>query len=338
MRILMYADRPATLGGIETHINTLAARLVRRACTVTLAFARITDPRIFADAKEAGARVVEASPRDVATYVTSGAYDLLHAHSFGASRLAARLHRTCGIPIVITLHGPGQGLPVAVGAGMHVIAVSQEIASTLQRACGTRLSVIENGIDLTQFSRTIPETNPPGRRSPRSQQRTRLHAVYLGRVGPSKRPGLVALHEALNSRPDVTLRFIANWSPDGDARPSHAVQDSLEGADLVFSTGRGIREAMALGAAACVLGVYWDGLVTPERVDELRWSNFSGRSTRERPTPRAVALTVRELLGTPARLAQLQAFSRSYAHNNFCLSHTVNRTVAVYERLTASAG
>lgn len=336
MRILMYADRPASLGGIETHISTLSLALAESGCDVTVAFARIDDPGIFAAIQRQGIRVVAASPDRVLEMIHSGCVDLIHAHSYGASRLAFRARRQSPIPAAITIHGPGQELPGSPTSGVRVICVSHELAAPLQRACGERLCVVENGVDLHRFARDSAGTEEAGN-GRESQRRGALQAVYLGRVGPSKRPGLVTLQQALGSRSDVDLSYVSNWSPDGRARPSHNVETSLQKADLVFSTGRGIREAMASGAVACVLGVYWDGLVTPESVEALRWSNFSGRTHRERPTPLAVSPTVRELIGAPARLAELKEFSWTYARQHFSSTCATKRILALYRELLSEA-
>lgn len=339
MRVLMYTDRPVGLGGIETHIASLVPPLIEAGCDVAVACRRIDDPRPFAPLLAAGVPVREASAEAVRAWVLSERFDLVHAHSAGAARLAYALHRELGIPVVATVHGPEQRLPLAPGPGVGVICVSGETAAPLRAAFGPRLAVIENGIDLGRFRPPLPRPElASGSFQRREPGRTRpLRAVYVGRVGPAKRPGLQALYQALGSRSDVCLTFVSTWAPDGRARPTDRVEEALKGADLVFATGRGVREAMACGAIACVLGVWWDGLVCPSSVAELAWYNFSGRARREAPTPFRIAVTVRELLQDSRRLAALRQFSLEYARRHFDLRRSVHETLAFYRSVTREA-
>ena len=319
MRIALYADRPASLGGIETHMAALAKELLLLGHDVRLVFSRIVDDALFQDAREHGASV-EAQDRDgVERLAARDKIDILHAHSHRASLLAAALSRRYGLPMVTTLHSPGQ-TPPPPQERSAVIAVSGEISESLSRR-GVKHVRIENGVDLRRFF-------PAGER----RRRNRLQVVYLGRVGPSKTQGLRALHEALGSRRDVDVRYVADWSPVGRSHPTAAVESELRAADVVLATGRGVREAMACGCAALVLGAFWDGLVTPESVHRLEWYNFSGRASRERPTAERIAFAVRDL-SDPARLAALKAFGCAHARRHWDARTMACRTFAVYRTL-----
>lgn len=323
----MYADRRASFGGIETHVATLAADLCSEGDMVVIAFSEIDQHELFADACTRGARLVAASAPLLSDLIDEYRIELIHAHSFGAARTAASLRRSRRIPVVATVHGPGQGVPFQSEAGFGVIAVSPEVARPFERAFADRHVVIENGVDLRRF-RAVPRVRHPA---------SALRVCYLGRVGPSKQAGVAALHEALGSRVDVHLDFVCDWTPDGTASPSCRVEDRLTEADVVFTTGRGVREAMACGAAACVLGVHWDGVVTPERARALAEYNFSGRMTRERPTPRAIALATRELLFEPKRLAELQAFGPQFASRRWDSRKLAADTRLFYGKIKSEA-
>lgn len=226
----MYADRPASYGGIETHMATLAKELLRLGHRATLVFPRILHDELFSHVRAHGGTVLAADRPEVEQLVTDQPVDILHAHSYHASKFACALQRRFGVPTVTTLHSPGQMLPSADGRLTAVIAVSREIAESLSRRAVPH-AVIENGVDLDRFT-SSPSRPIRGRR---------LRVAYLGRVSPSKTQGVLAVDEALGFRQDVDIRYIANWAPKGKERPRAAVEEELREADLVLSTGRGIR-------------------------------------------------------------------------------------------------
>ena len=320
MRIALYADRPASYGGIETHMATLAKELVLLGHQVRLCFPRIVQTELFADAVQHGAVLEAADPERLRQLASRDRIDVLHAHSFRASLAAGEIMRRTGVPAVVTLHSPGQRLP-GPGRAAALIAVSGEISDILARQ-GLAHARIENGVDLRRFH---PDPAP----KPRSKPRLRL--VYLGRVSPAKVEGLRELHRAVAFRRDVELRYVSDWAPDGKARPATAVEDQLRRADAVLATGRGVREAMACGLAALVLGSYWDGPVTPENVDRLEWFNFSGRESRQRPTAERMAPAIRELAQNPRRLLELKAFGARLAKARWDAREMARRTLAVYQ-------
>ena len=81
----MYADRPASYGGIETHMATLAKELLLLGNRVTLAFPKILQDELFADSREHGAEVTAADRSTIEELVAGSSVDLLHAHSYHAS-------------------------------------------------------------------------------------------------------------------------------------------------------------------------------------------------------------------------------------------------------------
>lgn len=319
VRIALYADRPASFGGIETHMATLAKELCRLGHKVRLLFPRIVQGGLFADAARHGA-ILEAMDRaGIEKLVSRGEADIVHAHSHRASELAVALAERFGVRAVTTVHSPGQELPPPRGPHA-VIAVSDEISESLSRRGIAHVRIV-NGVDLERF---YPA--PAGRR--RGQP---LRVVYLGRVSPSKTAGMRALHEAAGRRQDVEVRYVADWAPHGSMSPSVAVENELRAADVALATGRGIREAMACGCAAMVLGAFWDGLVTPENVDRLERYNFSGRASRQRPASPSIAVAIRDLLSDRHRLAALKAFGSELARRRWDAREMARRTAAVYE-------
>lgn len=353
MHVLMYADRPASYGGIETHMATLGKELLRMGHRVTLVFSRILSPELFDVVKAHGGEVTTADRSEIEGLIMGKDVDLVHAHSFQAAKLALAARRRLGVPAATTLHSPDQRLPNADCRLMSFIAVSREIGELLAGR-GVPHVVIENGVDLERFipASSGPPTQGPGQtpsrgqaprqdgtpsdapnRQSRPRSRRRLRVLYLGRVSPAKTQGLLAVEKALAYREDIELRYISNWAPGKKERPLSSVEDELREADLVFSTGRGIREAMACGAPAAVLGAFWDGLVTQENVDDLEWCNFSGRATRQPPSPERIAFTVRELLTRPRLRAELKTFGPQLAARRWDARTMAHKTLEVYRSI-----
>ncbi len=331
MHILMYADRPAGLGGIETHLAALSKELARLGIEVTVAFNEIRRSGTFDGAKALGVRVAQLERHDLNAFVAGTKVDVFHAHSCGAAEWGIRNAGTLGLSLVVTLHGPDQRLPSSLGMIDKVIAVSDETARPLLHL-GERVVVIENGIDLARFAPAKAHN------SPRRVDAGPLSAAYLGRVGPAKRLGLEALHKAIGARSDIEIRYVSDWAPHGTPEPTDDPARVLQRMDIVFTTGRGVREAMACGAAACVLGVFWDGLVTPERFDRLRFHNFSGRASRLRPSQSAIAQTVYSLISDRRRLAELQRFGIECAARHWDVRKQAALTLRVYEEVIAARG
>lgn len=329
MHVLMYADRPAGIGGIETHLAELAAALARLGVEVTVAFKGFRRSGAFEGARSSGVRVVQLDKAALEEYAAKTRVDVLHAHSCGAAEWGVRNAEALGLKLVVTVHGPDQRLPPSLAKVDRVIAVSPETARPLLRL-GERVRVIENGIDLERFSPAC-KAGPTGRGEP-------LSAAYLGRVGPAKKPGLLALDSALGARSDVVVRYVSDWAPRGKAEPADDPAPALRQADIVFSTGRGVREAMACGAAACVLGVYWDGLVTPESLERLRSFNFSGRASRRRPTGSEISQAVYGLITDRRRLAALKRFGPAFAARHWDIRRQAELTLRVYEEAAATRG
>src|SRR5690606_32001048 len=119
--------------------------------------------------------------------VKSERVDLIHAHSHGAAVAAASLSRALGTPRAVTLHSPDQLRPALGDPRLACICVSREIARPFGKA-RPDVWTIENGIDLEAF-------RPPPGGSFARRARGELNVAYLGRVGPSKMPGLSALEE-----------------------------------------------------------------------------------------------------------------------------------------------
>lgn len=322
MHIALATDRIASIGGIETHVATLAEELCRMGHQISILFPNIVEPEVFAHAIDAGARLVQLAKSSWPDFVLERRVDLFHAHSAGATDVAVTIGRRLSLPVVTTVHGPGQHIP-ATCEKMGVIFVSREIERAKARP-GLPSIVIENGVNIERF-RPEKGARPSG-----------FVIMYLGRVGPSKQVGVLSLKRAVRNLPSVSLRFVSTWTPSNQSTATARPEKVLPQADLVFSTGRGVREAMAAGTAVCVLGTYMDGLVTPENVESLSTVNFSGRLTMQLPEAHRIQSIIRTVFDRPSFLDALKTFGRDYAVKHFDSKQMARLTEAFYHTISAS--
>lgn len=245
--------------------------------------------------------------------------DVVHCHSSTLLEDALQIGRRAGAPVVFTAHG----------LGVHrfelrrvdwVIAVGPRVADELRRAGVERLCLIGNGVDLRRFK-------------PQEKARSPLVA-YVGRVDATKRRGLAALieatrrvgrlHVASNDRPPGEHLTVHGWLPD--------VAPLLGSAHVVVGTGRAIREGMASGCVAVVLGAKYAGIVGPKSIPEGAFPSFSGEAG---VTPSA-PLIERDLIAlfqNRTRLETLGRWSRKYALRHFSLERMAASVLEVYARL-----
>ena len=233
MHIAMYADRPASYGGIETHMATLAKELVLLGHRVRLAFPRILHDGLFTAARSAWrrsglppiTRAKSSSLRHRDRPSTSSTRTLTTLPSSLCASYGATASRT-----VTTLHSPGQCLPPVDGRfPTAVIAVSREISESLARRGSVAHAMIENGgADLHRFHPLPPE---PGR-GPRLPRRLSGQGEPIRSPrGPRRSTG------AGFPRQDVECRYVANWAPKGKERPRAAVEDRTARGDLLVHGG-----------------------------------------------------------------------------------------------------
>lgn len=241
MRILHVADSyQPVLGGIETHVATLASRQAARgdAVTVLTTTPAAADGRLWDDSGQVRVHrarsVTDASPFDFA------AYDVVHAHvsvlSPFTSRMAAlAAHR--GVPTVVTVHSMWNGLGTLAslaaglaglrGAPVLWTAVSREAADQLARHLpGPPLvPVLPNAVDVTPRDLHVTGAGP-------------VRLVSTMRIARRKRPmPLLTVFEALrrSTAVDVHLTIVG----DGPLRRRVEQRVRRRGlADAVAVTGR----------------------------------------------------------------------------------------------------
>ncbi len=288
LRILALCDyySPDQGGGVERVAHEVYRRLVQRGCQITVVTTARRGAR-WPDEPD-GVRVVEVPSIDLTARLgaqiclTRGARvaalevaneirpHVLHANSlqFQTSVAAARLHRTTGIPLVLTAHLGGfkHLAPVwralgwahertigryVLSQSQRVIAVSQAVADHLVGVPGMqeRLRIIPNGVDHRVF-------HPPSVRSLRGE----IHLLFVGRLIANKGPGLLLEAIGILRHQGLPVRLsVAGDGPQGRMLQRRAA--GLGISDRVRFIGRSDRVAGLLqDADVFVRPTYTEGM------------------------------------------------------------------------------
>lgn len=185
MKIAYVCPRYSPLiGGVETHVARLAARMAAAGCTVEV-LTQSSDRTLPAVSVSDGVTVrrfaVPLPSRDYAvapglwTYLPrhSRRYDVVHAHNYHAvSSLAPAVarcralvftphyHGTGHTPLAKALHAPYRLAGAAIfAASRRVICVSEAEAALVRRhfpRASSRLTVIPNGVDVAELRAAAP--------------------------------------------------------------------------------------------------------------------------------------------------------------------------------------
>jgi glycosyltransferase involved in cell wall biosynthesis len=216
---------PPAIGGVEAHVDRLTRELRRVGYQVTVATTDLARDRPFARLPCSGEepevhrhRAFRTLPLPhglgilspgLALDVSRRPADIVHAHAFGygpswAAALRRRLRRT---PLVITPHSdfdgarPGAEFYVRVVTRTTLLPADAVIALTERERAGLidrgvpsdRITVIPNGVDLTEFPSPVPGRTVDGPPV----------ALYVGRLYPPQK-GLDTLVRAVALLPRPT--------------------------------------------------------------------------------------------------------------------------------------
>lgn len=315
---ILFVTGKLTLGGLETHIYDLCRGLQSRGHEVSL-HAPYVDGALRHRLEAAAVKLV-AQPE-------SCNFDIVHAHPWTWGLLRGlELSVLMNKPLVVTFHGRYRVAWAELARHRpRIITVSPEV----QRYLGEGV-VIENGIDTTWFAPT--ELKFPGgpitlsfvgRLDGERWRAIRLLADVADRLGLCLR--VAGDHTSLQSTEILGRERIVWHGALTDIR------SVLRSSHVVFSTGRGIREAMASGRPAVVLNsTEYDGLVTPDNVEKLRSSNFSGRATRREPNVDQVISDISNLVRDRAYWESLAHWGYYYSKQHFGLEVMIAKHEQLY--------
>lgn len=318
MRILLTTR--SYLNGQTTHVLSLARELVRQGHAVFLLITHL-DHLMFGP-------YLEQAPFPYATSANLGRLlplfarwrpQIIHNHSAHTLGLALNLGQALEVPTLSTIHSLDFELVNLLENQEAVIFISEEMAKHFS-GLAVLSHVIENGVDL-------PRSNP----HPQAWNR---QALILAQVSANKEKNFRSMTESLLTW-GWNVKSAGNWRYPGVSYLGwvHDVEPLFAQTNLVIGTGRTIREGMAAGSAAWVLGEYSDGLVTPSKVEDLVKTNFSGRRSKAPFAPETAAAWLRDPL--PEYFRELAEFGPPYAREHFSIEAMVHKVLALYQRLLA---
>jgi tetratricopeptide (TPR) repeat protein/2-polyprenyl-3-methyl-5-hydroxy-6-metoxy-1,4-benzoquinol methylase len=207
----------------------------------------------------AGIRCVETLQE-----ISSEQFDIAHVHH----NLNAMEVRHCfpELPVVMCVHGviPFFEQPPVADCGVAAwLAVSEEVAAHLvsKGIPESRITVVRNLVRESQFKPSSPI------------HRKAANALIISNRLDERREMII--RQACEAS-GISCRFIGGRF--GEAGNGE-LPGLINGADIVFSLGRGAVEAMLCGRIPVIFDYLGgDGMVTPETLDGIMKCNFSGRS------------------------------------------------------------
>lgn len=223
MRILFITHRyPPRTGGVETHVQKLAKRLVNRGHDVTV-FSADAGPDVSKESTDEGVlvrRFRSVSPGgafyiapQISLAVHRADADVVHAHNYHAFSLFFAVLGLSDEIFVVTTHYHGESESSvrdallslyhpfgrwAVRQADNVIAVSEWERERLELDFDIEATVIPNGIEIERFENVEPE------------QRNRPYCLCVGRLEEYK--GIQHVIRAMNKLPEYDL-LVAGKGP-----------------------------------------------------------------------------------------------------------------------------
>lgn len=225
-------------------------------------------------------------------------FDVAHVHHNVMAMEVRR--RFPDLPLVFLSHGVlpflEQKPPVDVGIARYM-AVSEEVRENLVRQGldEGRVEIFRNIVDPGKFHPRSPLPARPARA-----------LVLSNKLDPDTENTILGACERLGIAPTFAgMRF-------GVAHPD-SLPDAMNRADIVFTLGRGVIEAMMCGRVPVVLDYQGgDGMATPDDVDRLMKRNFSGRADGRKFTVEELAAEIeryRPSFGEALREMALERFA-----------------------------
>jgi glycosyltransferase involved in cell wall biosynthesis len=300
-RALILVHWLTDFGGLHENVLETAAGLVAGGWQVTV----MAPPnKVGARFAAAGVNLFEDSMEDTAASasraLSSGTFDLVHAHPFQARRVGMVVAKALGVPLLVTLHGQYEDEFEQYRASVHrIICVSAAVAALVARrdpALVDRLSIIPNGVDFEVFTpRPMPRSAArttiaiASRLDPDKGVLARVVEDLVGHLcdtgapgqfelrvagdrlyGPPDNPFTAALESAATSSAIELQRF--GWIND-----RAALQRFFAAADVVVAPGRAAMEAVACAVPTIAVGSRgYIGLVTRDTLALAHATNFGG--------------------------------------------------------------
>ncbi len=308
--------------GQTTHVKDLCSELMRQGHQVLLIINEFHDPRYARWLKAAKIPYVTTTdPSKVEKCIQRLLPNpqIVHNHSVHTLPLASTLRDLLQIPSVTTVHYLNFDALELLHKQDAVILISLEMQKTFAHLASISY-VVENGV-------VLPSQHP--KRNP-----WRKRVLILAQVTPDKEENFRRMTNSLLAW-GWDVSSAGNWYYKGIT--SHGwvndVRALLRESDLVVGSGRAVREAMAWGIPAWVLGSFSDGLVTPENVTQLEETNFSGRASKE-PFLQCNAASYLQN-PSPVKMKELGAFGQERAKQHYSIGLMAEKLIGVYEECSS---
>lgn len=368
LRVLLLADGMES-GGVETHLETLAAGLRARGHTMGLLSRggkiadRMAKNGVFCRELPAIGHhpaALLAAGRILNAEIAEKNYRILHAHTRKTALLISGIcnpymqktaKRTAKIVTAHAKFAAGGFLGKISRWGDATIAVSEDLRRHL--VCGfglpaERITVVSNGIDETLF---CPAGEPAGANEilfvSRMERDCVLGADLLAAMaGELDRrtgaEGLLPLRITLAGRGGELARFAALAEKTNRAAGRvllrvvfPADREELirlyRGAGVFVGVSRAAMEAAACGCAVLLCGNEgYGGILTPNRLD-LAAGNFCCRG-EPLPTEKRLADDLFALLQNPQKTARTAALTSAWVRRDFSAGEMCRQTEEVYRR------
>jgi glycosyltransferase involved in cell wall biosynthesis len=307
------------LGGAETHLVTLCTALIARGHQIYVWVVNCLGPW-RALIRRTGAVMVDSPGQ-------AGMVDIIHLQVWGPTNWRAlEWQKESGLPLVATFHGLDRTGLAKLKTEAELICVSAAVRQELDLPTAT---VVENGVDLEKF---VFSGLPFNRK-----------VAWLGRMDGPRWLTLEMLFRGFEAA-GVSCKAAGAFLKSGMMRRLRQYQTVewhgavfdvpgfLAEVDVVFTTSRGIREAMAMGKIAVIANNIWyGGVVKPETAERLRHNSFM--AWQDRPLlPETVAADLKDLYQDPAKMEKLSKWGAQYARQEFSATQMAIRTEAVYRR------
>lgn len=255
--------------GLMTHVLDLINYLIQQEIYVGAAFKNIgyltaTEEKKLLKQLTAIPYYQYDTASELEHFVKQHNFNLIHAHSYATFKSAAEVVMNLDLPLVVTLHSVyawNYRFRWPLKTARKIIAVGMAQAYAANRYW-QKLTVIENGIDLTRF---VPNYALIEKDATPDQ----INLLWYGRVDGSLAQGIRVLDE-------IAPHLPANWQMRVLGNPgipirnipvlgwTHNPVPYLQQSHITFAHSRALREAMACGSVGILIGDGYGGVITAD--------------------------------------------------------------------------
>lgn len=345
----MLADR-LDLGGAETHIVTLANRLVKMGHAVTVVSGNGRLSGALVGAKHVSLPLFKKSAFLYSFFALwrlfrKEKFDVIHAHTRFTAFLCAGLARkrlVCTAHWVFNADFPKKQLTVW---GKKTLAVSPDIADYLKETYGCKhedITVTVNGIDTERFV-------------PAKRMTDCRRIVTCTRIDADRADAAFLLLDVMErlSPMNVSLTIVGDGDRFDELKQEHEKRKSsnrisnvhltggiadvapyLADADIFVGVSRAALEGMAAGCAVILAGNEgYLSVFSPKSAKAAEESNFCCREAQAL-TKDVLTRDLLHLLQMPRRaLLEMGEENRRYVERNYGANRMANDALSVYEKI-----